>query len=118
MVGLALQHSGFIAKSASQPTEAIHGIAMVFCIGSVVFLLFGLLCARKFRLTIDNHRILVEEINRLKSGGAMDTASAETRQVVETLTGWDYRFTWGNNAIINLATTPPAKEQRNEQNPL
>ncbi|CAI1923175.1 MFS transporter [Serratia proteamaculans] len=118
MVGLALQHSGFIAKSSSQPTEAIHGIAMVFCIGSVLFLLFGLLCARKFRLTIDNHRILVEEINRLKQGGSMSTASAETRQVVETLTGWDYRFAWGNNSIINRPTTLPIKEQQNEQNPL
>lgn len=48
----------------------------------------------------------------------MSTASAETRQVVETLTGWDYRFAWGNNSIINRPTTLPIKEQQNEQNPL
>ncbi|MGB8665002.1 MAG: MFS transporter [Serratia inhibens] len=118
MVGVVLQSSGFIAKSTSQPIEAIHGIAMVFGIGSALFLLFGLLCARKFRLTLDNHRVLVDEINRLKQGGSMDSASEETRQVVETLTGWPYRFAWGNNTIINNLPTPTIKEHKNEQNSL
>lgn len=99
IVGLVLQHYGFAAKSAAQSADAIHGIVIIFAVGSIIFLVFGIVSSLKFSLTRYNHSILVDEINRLKSGGSKTAVTAETKRITEKLTGWDYEYLWGNNEI-------------------
>lgn len=99
LVGIILQYYGFVAKSASQAPETIHGIVMVFGVGSVAFLLFGIICSLKFRLTQRNHAVLVEEIIRLKNNGSKQNVTPEAKEVAEMLTGWDYEYLWGNNKV-------------------
>ncbi|GKV79755.1 MULTISPECIES: MFS transporter [Pectobacterium] len=101
IVGIVLQHYGFIAKSATQPQEAIHGIVMIFGFGSLLFLLFGIYSSLKFSLTRKNHAILVGEIERLKKGGKKSEVTSEAKAVVEKLTGWKYEKAWGNNNIMS-----------------
>jgi oligogalacturonide transporter len=97
MVGIVLQQYGFVAKSITQSPETIHGIVMIFGIGSVVFLAFGIICSMKFRLTKDNHAILVGEVNRLKNNGCKENVTPEAKHAAEILTGWDYECLWGDN---------------------
>lgn len=99
IVGLILQQYGFVAKSATQSPDTIHGIVLVFGIGSTIFLLFGIISSLRFKLTQENHLVLVHEIERLKKGGSKATVSPEAKAVAELLTGWRYEQLWGNNKI-------------------
>lgn len=99
LVGVILQHYGFAAKSASQSPEAIHGIVLIFGIGSAIFIIFGIACSLKFRLTQSNHAILVDEINRRKNNGQPQHVTPEAKEAAELLTGWDYQYLWGNNRV-------------------
>ncbi|OON36535.1 MFS transporter [Izhakiella australiensis] len=105
MVGIILQHYGFAAKSALQSPEAIHGIVAVFGVGSTAFLIFGIACSLKFRLTQQNHALLIAEVNRLKNNGSKQNVTPETRKVTEMLTGWDYQYLWGNNKVSRQEDT-------------
>nr|WP_308824236.1 MFS transporter [Sodalis praecaptivus] len=70
IVGMVLQTYHFAGKGATtQPPEAIHGIALVFGIGAVIFLSVGLLSARRFRLNQHNHALLIAEIQRRRCRG-------------------------------------------------
>lgn len=101
IVGLVLQSYGFAGKGAvSQPPEAIHGIALVFGIGALIFLTVGLFSARGFSLNRHNHALLIAEIQRRHAGGNPAEASAETRAVAERLTGWPWASLWGKNDIM------------------
>ncbi|EDH3766276.1 MFS transporter [Citrobacter braakii] len=104
LVGVILQNYGFVAKSTSQSPETIHGIVMVFGVGSVAFLAFGIVCSLKFRLTQKNHAVLVDEISRLKNNGSKKDATPEAKEVAELLTGWDYEYLWGNNKVSREET--------------
>ena len=104
LVGVILQNYGFVAKSTSQSPETIHGIVMVFGVGSVAFLAFGIICSLKFRLTKKNHAVLVDEISRLKNNGSKKDATPEAKEVAELLTGWDYEYLWGNNKVSREET--------------
>lgn len=99
LVGIVLQHYGFVAKSTTQSPETISGIVMVFGIGSVTLLLFGILCSMKFKLTRENHAVLVSEINRLKNSENKIHVTPEAKHVAELLTGWKYEYLWGNNNV-------------------
>ncbi|MFE4353694.1 hypothetical protein [Peribacillus butanolivorans] len=53
----------------------------------------------KFKLSQQNHKILLNEIDRLKNGGSLNDVEPHTKEVVEALTGWPYQKHWGNNNI-------------------
>lgn len=99
IVGIILQEYGFVAKSTTQSPETIHGIVLVFGIGSTIFLLIGIISSLRFKLTQKNHLILVHEIERLKNGGSKTDVQPEAKAVAELLTGWSYEYLWGNNKI-------------------
>jgi oligogalacturonide transporter len=60
----------------------------------------GIWVSTRFRLNSATHDVLMAEIDRLKSG---DTSppTAETRAIVEDLTGWKYEQLWGNNPVAH-----------------
>jgi oligogalacturonide transporter len=99
MAGFVLQKSGFVSGESIQPAGAINGIVTIFLVGTIVFLLFGLYVSSKFKLSQQNHKILLNEINRLKNGGSLNDVDPHTKDVVEALTGWPYEQHWGNNNI-------------------
>ncbi|MBC1435587.1 MFS transporter [Paenilisteria rocourtiae] len=105
LVGAFLESFGFISKQTVQSSSAVNGIIIVFGIGTIVFVLLGLLISTKFKLTRANHKILLNEITRLQEGGSMDTVDSHTKEVVEELTGWKYEQNWGNNQVV------PAREK-------
>lgn len=99
LVGVILEKSGFVSGQAVQSASALNAIMAILTIGTLLFLIGGILISFKYKLTKETHTILLNEINRLKDGGSMSQVDDETRNVVEQLSGWKYEMLWGNNPV-------------------
>ena len=58
------------------------------------------LISRNLKLTKENHKLLVDEVHRIRNGGSMADVTPETRKAVEALTGWKYEQCFGHNNVI------------------
>lgn len=94
IVGLLLQSGGFVKGSQVQPQEAINTIAMLLFIGTAGLLMIALWQALTFHLNKRTHKIFVDEVERLKAHGLKSDVTAETRHIVEDLTGYNYDKLW------------------------
>jgi oligogalacturonide transporter len=99
LVSVALQDAGFVSGKTTQPSAAVTAIISILLFGTLIFLIGGLIVSYRYKLTKENHIVLLAEIKRLKNGGSKRTAKPEARQVFEQLTGWEYEKTWGNNKV-------------------
>lgn len=102
LVGVALQMSGFVTGQASQPQSAINMILAIMIILPVLLTVWGIWSAFQFKVNGRTHAILNEEVARLKQGGSKAAVSAETRQVIESLTGMPYEHCWGDNSVGHI----------------
>lgn len=95
LLGAGLQAFGFVKGVAVQTDSAILGIE-ILAIGAP-FVLLGItwLACNRLNLTKETHKILVDEVHRLKSGGSMDEATDEVRKIFKQLTGYAYADCWG-----------------------
>jgi oligogalacturonide transporter len=101
LVGQVMQASGFVPKAMTQSPQTIVAIAAVLGIGTLVVLAFGVFVAARFRLDPHTHAILLDEIERFRSG-ARSPSDALHAKVVEDLSGWSYNRLWGNNPVAGL----------------
>ena len=99
LVGVALQMSGFITGHTSQPQSAINMILAIMIILPVILTLWGIWSAFQFKVNSRTHAVLNEEVARLKQGGSKATVTAETKEVIESLTGMPYDHCWGDNTV-------------------
>ena len=84
-------HWGSFEKGATiQSAHAVLTICVMLFLGKGGLLLLALAIAQTLKLDKRNHSILVAEIERLQNGGDKTTVTAETREVVEDLTGYPY----------------------------
>jgi oligogalacturonide transporter len=111
-VGFVLQAGGFISGSTNQSPEAVQTILLVMALGTLTLLAFGWVVSLRFRLDRDTHGVLMREIQRFKERS--DTVpDAESRRIVEDLSGWRYEELWGKqrspgNKPNSAATVPAA----------
>jgi len=89
---------GFVSGATTQSPQAITTLAAILGVGTVGVLIAGVLVSFRFRLTPATHAILMDEIERLRSGDTSPPDPAH-RAVVEDLTGWRYDQLWGNNPV-------------------
>lgn len=89
LVGLLLEIVGF--REGGVIPENLLPLKVVFITMPSLFILSGILISRKFHITPDSHKILSDEISRLREGGDKDKAPREVRDVCEDLCGqpWD-----------------------------
>ncbi|MFC7395091.1 MFS transporter [Scopulibacillus cellulosilyticus] len=99
LVGEILDAFGFVSGHSKQPSSALNAILAILIVGTLAFLVAGLIISFRYQLTKETHRTLLNEIERLKNGGSKSQADDETRKVVKQLTGWDYEKAWGNNPV-------------------
>ena len=99
LVGVALQMSGFITGHTSQPQSAINMILAIMIILPVILTLWGIWSAFQFKVNSRTHAVLNDEVARLKQGGSKATVTAETKGVIESLTGMPYDHCWGDNTV-------------------
>jgi len=105
ILGIGLSAFGFIATSAkakklpAQPASAITGISVVTIVFPIVLLLIAWVAASRFKLTKETHKLLVDEVERIKAGGSMSDVTPEAKAAVEALTGWKYEQCFGHNNV-------------------
>lgn len=99
LVGVALQMSGFITGHTSQPQSAINMILAIMIILPVLLTLWGIWSAFQFKVNSRTHAVLNDEVARLKQGGSKAAVTAETKEVIESLTGMPYDHCWGDNTV-------------------
>ena len=62
----------------------------MFIVLPVCMLLLGILFASQFKVTPENHQIILNEIKRLEAGGSKQDADEKTKAVCELLIGKKY----------------------------
>ncbi len=90
IVGAVLEEGGFVKGQLVQTQEAIVTIAGTLFIGTSILLLIALFIAWRFKLNKYTHAVLIEDLNRLKSGDFTMVPTEETKAIVENLTGYKY----------------------------
>jgi len=96
IASIGLQWVGFESGAKVQTSETISGVYWLFLIGPTCLAIIALFGATLFQLTKQNHRILIDEVSRLRNGGAKQDALPQVVSVVEELTGWEYKYMWGD----------------------
>jgi oligogalacturonide transporter len=102
-IGTLLSSTGFAAKSTVQSASTVHSLLIMYTIVPICFCILGIIISCFFKLTVPNHKILLKEVTRLRNGGSMDDVDPETKKVVESLTGFKYEDTWGNNTMMDYS---------------
>lgn len=97
LIGFLLQFTGFVKNSPTQPDATIDVILILYTVVPICIILIGLAISFRFHLTQHNHKLIVNEVARLRNGGSKEDVDAETRGVIEDLTGHEYEKCWGNN---------------------
>lgn len=115
VIGAVLSMTGFVEKSATQNPSTVKWLLILYTGVPIVCCIIGIVISHYFKLTTENHKVLMAEVQRLRDGGDMKDVTPETRQVVEELTGFKYEHCWGNNNVVNIAnkaktTAEEAKE--------
>jgi oligogalacturonide transporter len=105
-MGWILSQFGFVSGKAAQPESAVLAIIGVFSLGVIALAVVAIYFSAQMRLDRKNHMILLQEIARIKAGGAIADVPAEARAVAEELTGWKYEQCWGNNPLGLQPTEP------------
>jgi oligogalacturonide transporter len=97
VVGLVLDASGFVAGAKVQPDSALLTMAALVVGGPLVFLSFGAFVSWRFVLDADTHGRLMRLIHGLRRGESQ-TTDADTRRVVEAMTGHPFNTLWRGRA--------------------
>ena len=100
LIGVLLEATGFVKNSQVQPAATVDMLLFMYTVVPIIIISFGLFTTFKFHLTQKTHRIIREEVSRLREGGSMDDVEPETKAVVENLTGHSYDKCWGHNDFV------------------
>lgn len=98
-VGVALEWIGYVSSDGIgggvlQSDRAIIGIKNIFIGVPIVLLIIGVLISYKFKVTPYNHKIIINEIKRLREGGEKEEMDKHVKQVIKETTGYDYSQIW------------------------
>lgn len=94
VLGWILSRNGFKSGAAVQSLQATHAIVYTIVFGTGALTLIAILVAITFNLDAHTHKILMDEINRLKAGGSKKDVKPEVKVTVESLTGVPYEKCW------------------------
>ncbi|MBD7910770.1 MULTISPECIES: MFS transporter [Clostridium] len=91
---------GYVSgKDVVQPQSAVIGVAILATALPMVILLVTFIVSTRLKLTKENHKLLVDEVNRVKAGGDKSQVTPEARKAIEDLTGFAYENCFGNNNV-------------------
>ena len=73
-----------------QKERTLFGVKLAFIFLPLIMLITGIITALNFKVTPENHNIVLKELERLKAGGKKKDADPETKAVCEMLIGSKY----------------------------
>lgn len=94
IVGLFLDKAGLVKGATTQTVVVQNAIAYILLFGAGGLTIVALIFAFRFKLNTKTHSVLINEIKRLKNNGSKEDVNAETKMVVESLTGVRYEKLW------------------------
>jgi len=100
LLGVGLAYFGFEKGAGAQTASAIDGILVMTIAVPIVLCVVIWLISRNLKLTKETHKLLVDEVHRIKDGGSMADVTPETKAAVEDLTGWKYEKCFGHNDLL------------------
>lgn len=83
-----------------QSAETLEAIKILFLVSPLVLLAFGIISSLRFKITPENHTILMSEIDRLKQGGSKSEVTDKTKSVCEEITGLEYEKLYINPETV------------------
>ena len=95
-VGVYLDLIGYNAAGIISDTTVL-GIRLFFAIAPTILIAGGIISSYRFKITPKNHKIMMAEIERLKSGGQKLDVSETTLNVVQSITGITYDHLWSQD---------------------
>ncbi|MFD1802342.1 MFS transporter [Mixta tenebrionis] len=111
VMGAILSYFGFQSKSHTQPESAMTAISWVFFAGVISLAVIAIFFSRQMLLNRKTHRVVLEEVARIKAGGAISDIKPETRAVIEALVGYPYEQCWGRSEVCRKMNLAPLVEQ-------
>jgi oligogalacturonide transporter len=103
LIGVGLSAVGFVSNANAQSTNTVHALVYMYTILPIILLAFGTFSSYFMKLDDKNHKILLDEVVRLRQGGSMKDVDPEIKAVIEKLTGFKYEDCWGHNKIMDFA---------------
>ncbi|HJE97822.1 MAG TPA: MFS transporter [Ligilactobacillus acidipiscis] len=94
IVGMILDSNGFVKNNLHQTVQAQNTIANILLFGAGGLILIALIISWKFDLNKQSHKVVTDEIARLRAGGSKADATELTKKTVEDLTGTPYKKVW------------------------
>jgi oligogalacturonide transporter len=90
---------GFVSAAKGQPMPAqtpgaVQALVLVMVGLPILVMLAGAVISWSFRLNARTHEVLIHEVERLRAGET-EPESAESKAIVEDLTGWKWERLWG-----------------------
>jgi oligogalacturonide transporter len=86
IIGFFLQLVGFVSN-AEQTPQVLTRFFIFFIGGPALLIAAGIIIAFFFHLNVKNSTMLTAELERLRSGGKLEDATEEMKQIGELLTG-------------------------------
>ncbi len=102
LLGVGLAAFGFEKGAGQQTDMAIQGVLFMTIVVPIILCVIVFLISRNLKLTKESHKLLVDEVHRIRDGGSMDDVTPETREAVEALTGWKYEQCFGHNDLMRI----------------
>lgn len=99
ITGFLLDANGFVKGEIHQSIEIQNVIGNILVLGAGGLIVLALLVALTFKLNKQTHQVIVDEMNRLKNGGAKEDVTLETKKIIEDLTGFSYDKVWPEKAV-------------------
>jgi oligogalacturonide transporter len=100
LLTVVLAAFGFVKGTGEQPQSAVIGIGVMAIAFPLVLLGITWVVSIKLKLTKENHKVLIDEVNRVKAGGAKSEVTQEAKAAIEELTGFAYENCFGNNNVL------------------
>lgn len=86
LIGLFLQMVGFVSN-AEQTPQVLSRFFLFFIGGPALLILAGIIAASWFELSPKNSEIVAAELIRLRSGGRLEDAADEVKEICEKVSG-------------------------------
>lgn len=112
LIGFALGALGFQSKASTQPRAAVYALIAMYSIVPIIMLVCGTICSYHMHLDGKAHKVLLDEVIRLRKGGDMADVKPETKKYVELLTGIKYEQCWGHNNVMDFAHNHNSKNDK------
>lgn len=109
LLGVGLSLFGFEKGAGQQSASAIDGVLIMTIVVPIALCVIIWLISRNLKLTKENHKLLVDEVHRIRGGGSMADVTPETKAAVEALTGWKYEQCFGHNDVMHRHSEAQAK---------